>query len=127
MHELAVAQSIVEVVTAQASASGAARVTSVRLRIGEANSIVEDSLAFCFELLTSEDDLLAGARLEIEPVPHRAWCPRCEAEFAVVTFVAQCPSCGDWSREIRSGTEFQIAEIEIETADDAVSEARRGP
>ncbi|HVB21336.1 MAG TPA: hydrogenase maturation nickel metallochaperone HypA [Ktedonobacteraceae bacterium] len=114
MHELSIAQSIVDVVETRAAECNAARVKYVRLRIGEANGIVTDSLTFCFEMVASTNPTLAGAQLIIDSVPHRARCSHCEEEFAVANFIAQCPICQEWSREIISGTEFQVLEMEIE-------------
>jgi hydrogenase nickel incorporation protein HypA/HybF len=116
MHELAVAESLVSVVETRAAEYQAARVTSVRLRIGEASGIVVDSLAFCFEMLASMNPMLAGAQLACEIVPHRALCRGCDAEFPVEGFVARCPTCGEWSSDIVSGTELQIVDMEIEDA-----------
>ncbi len=116
MHELAIAESIFEAVEARATECNAARVKSVRLKIGEASSIVIDSLTFCFEMLIDLDPLLSGAQLLVDTVPHRARCRHCDKEFAVMNFVAQCPTCQEWSDEIVSGTEMQIVEMEIESA-----------
>ena len=115
MHELAIAESLADAIAARAAECRAARVKSVRLRIGEASGVVADSLAFCFEMLANLDPVLAGARLAIDVVPHRARCRRCDAEFPVAGFVAQCPTCGEWSGEIVSGTELQMVEMEIDT------------
>jgi hydrogenase nickel incorporation protein HypA/HybF len=115
MHELAIAQSIVEVVEEQASACKATHVKSVRLKIGEASGIVAASLTFSFEMLTSFEPVLAGTQLLIDTVPHRAHCQHCNREFPVMNFVAQCPTCQEWSHDIISGTELQILEMEIET------------
>lgn len=120
MHELAIAQSIAEVVTARANEHGAAHVTAVRLRIGEASAIVPDSLTFCFEMVASLDPLLAGARLAVDSVPHRAYCRGCDREFAVQDFIARCPACGEWSDQIVSGAELQVLDIEIETRQEVV-------
>lgn len=114
MHELAIAQSIVEVVEARASECNAARVKSVRLQIGEASGVLAESLAFCFEMLASQDQMLSGAQLAIDTVPHCAWCHHCDTAFSVTNFVAQCPTCGEWSDEIVSGTELQVLEMEID-------------
>lgn len=114
MHELAIAQSIADAVTAKASECKAARVTSVRLKVGEASGVVTDSLTFCFEMLASLDPLLEGARLVIDTAPHRAHCRHCEQEFAVSDFIARCPICGEWSTAIVSGAELQILDMEIE-------------
>lgn len=120
MHELAIAQSIAEVVARRANEHRAAHVTSVRLRIGEASGIVTDSLTSCFEMLAELDPLLVGARLTIDSVPHRALCRRCSRDFAVRDFIAQCPTCGEWSDQIISGTELQVLDMEIETRQEAV-------
>jgi hydrogenase nickel incorporation protein HypA/HybF len=114
MHELAIAESIVDVVGTRAAECNATHVKVVRLQIGEATSIVADSLTFCFEMLASLDSTLAGAQLSIDTVPHRARCRHCAKEFPVINFVAQCPTCQEWDAEIVSGTEFQIMEMEIE-------------
>jgi len=115
MHELAIAQSVVVAVEAKAAECNAARVKGVRLKIGEASSVVTDSLTFCFEMLASLDPTLAGAQLFIDIVPHRAHCRHCASEFSVKNFVAQCPTCKEWSNEIVSGTELQVLEMEFET------------
>jgi hydrogenase nickel incorporation protein HypA/HybF len=114
LHELSIAQSIVDAVEARATECNAARVKGVRLRIGEASGIVTDSLTFCFEMLTSLDPTLTGAQLLIDSVPHRARCRHCAKDFSVINFVAQCPTCQEWSSEIVSGNELQILDMEIE-------------
>jgi hydrogenase nickel incorporation protein HypA/HybF len=115
MHELSIAQSIVEVVEARAAEYNAAHVKSVRLKIGEASGVVTDSLTFCFEMLASLEPTLAGAQLLIDSVPHRAHCRHCAQEFSVTNFIAQCPTCKEWSSDIVSGTELQVLEMAFET------------
>lgn len=119
MHELAIAQSIVEAVETRAGECNAAHVKSVRLKIGEGSGVVPDSLSFCFEMLASMSAVLQGAQLVIDHVAHRARCRYCDKEFAVQNFVAQCPTCQEWSDEVISGTELQIVEMEIESSSTA--------
>lgn len=120
MHELAIAQAIADGVCAHAAEHGAVRVTSVRVRIGEAAGVVNDSLAGCFDMLAGEEPLLRGAHLVIECVPHRARCRSCGAEFAVERFILRCPSCETWDAEVVSGAELEMREMEIETAAERV-------
>ena len=115
MHELAIAQSIVEAIKAKASECNAVHVKAVRLKIGEASGVVTDSLTFCFEMLASLDPTLAGAQLLIDTMPHCAYCPHCDREFSVTNYIAQCPTCKEWSSEIVSGAEMQLLEMEFET------------
>jgi hydrogenase nickel incorporation protein HypA/HybF len=114
MHELAIAQSIVDVIETRAAECNATHVKGVRLKIGEASGVVTDSLTFCFEMLTSLSPTLAGAQLLIDSVPHRARCRHCAKEFTVTNFIAQCPTCQEWSNEVISGTELQLLEMEFE-------------
>ncbi len=113
MHELSIAQSIVETVEARALECNATSVKDVHLKIGEASGIVGDSLTFCFEMLTNEIPILAGTHLSIDTLPHRARCHHCDKEFAIESYIAQCPTCHEWSNDIISGTELQIVDIEI--------------
>jgi hydrogenase nickel incorporation protein HypA/HybF len=115
MHELAIAESIVDAVDTRAAECNATRVKGVRLRIGEASGVVTDSLTFCFEMLTSLNPTLAGAQLLIDIVPHRAWCRHCAREFPVTNFIVQCPTCQEWDAKVISGTELQILDMEIES------------
>jgi hydrogenase nickel incorporation protein HypA/HybF len=116
MHELGLAQGIVEVVSRRASRCVASRVTSVRLHIGDAAGVAPDALRFCFELLVADDPVLSGAALTIEHVPHRGRCLACGQEFTIVHFVMRCPACGQWETGVISGTELEVREMEYEAA-----------
>ncbi|WP_052887529.1 hydrogenase maturation nickel metallochaperone HypA [Thermogemmatispora carboxidivorans] len=113
MHELALAESIIEVVEARAEECGVQRVRTVHLRVGEASGVLVEALQAAFAMLASLSPALAEARLAIEITPHRAWCEPCAHAFAVVDFVARCPACGAWSTRILSGTELQILDMEV--------------
>lgn len=117
MHELSIAQSIAEAVEAQASERNAQSVRYVRLKVGDASGVETDSLTFCFEMLASDNTLLAGAQLLIDKLPHRAHCRYCATDFTVKNFIAQCPTCQEWSDEIISGTELQVVEMEIDVSE----------
>ncbi len=116
MHELAIAQGIIDVVEAKVAECNAAHVNAVRLKIGVASGVVSDSLTFCFEMLASLNPVLEGAHLLIDVVPHRAVCYHCASEFTIKNFIAQCPTCKEWSSEIVSGTELQVIEMEFESS-----------
>ncbi|MBN9389288.1 MAG: hydrogenase maturation nickel metallochaperone HypA [Chloroflexi bacterium] len=114
MHELAMAQSITEVVVKKARENQARQVNTVRLLIGDGSGVVTGPLTFCFEMIAGTEPLLTGARLEIERVPHRARCRVCATEYTIPDFVICCPNCGRWESEVISGTELQILDMEFE-------------
>lgn len=67
MHELSVAQAVVDEIVAKL---GAQVVTTVRLAVGKQSGVVVDSVRFCFDLVT-EDTSLAGAELVVDEPPGR--------------------------------------------------------
>ena len=68
MHELALAQGILDVVLDVAAGR---QVQTVRVRAGEMLAVSEDSLQFCFELV-AQDTPAAAARLEVQLTPDDA-------------------------------------------------------
>ncbi|WP_376796925.1 hydrogenase maturation nickel metallochaperone HypA [Thermogemmatispora sp.] len=124
MHELALAQSIIEVVESKAEECGLRRVRTVHLRVGEASGVLAEALQGAFAMLASLSPVLEQAQLVIEVTPHRAWCEPCARAFAVVDFLARCPVCGAWSTRILSGTELQILDMEVEADDQQGSQER---
>jgi hydrogenase nickel incorporation protein HypA/HybF len=125
MHEMSIAQSILEVVQQYtkgndlAKDSNAPRVKSVHLKIGEMAGVVPESLRFCFEV-ASEGTAAQGAELLIDEVPIRCRCAGCNAEFSVERFVFICPTCGTPDVEVISGNELDVVELDLlEEADTA--------
>jgi hydrogenase nickel incorporation protein HypA/HybF len=113
LHELSLAQSIVEIVQNTARDNGGARVVAIGLRIGDLSGVVTDSLTFCFSAITAGTPL-EGVSLHIDQVPIRARCRDCAAECNVEDFVFLCPSCGSGNLEITAGRELQVSHIEVE-------------
>ncbi len=68
MHEVALAQGILDVVLDVADGR---QVQTVRVRAGELLAVSDDSLQFCFELV-AQDTLAATARLEVQITPGDA-------------------------------------------------------
>jgi hydrogenase nickel incorporation protein HypA/HybF len=111
MHELSVAQSIVEIIQKHIPEPEWERVAAVRLKIGTAAGVVPESLEFSFQAITAGSSL-GNARLEIESVPFRIHCNNCDTITEEVGF-AMCDKCGSTDTKILSGSELDIAEIEI--------------
>ena len=105
MHELSIANNIVEIAAEHALQQGSSRVTGVTLRIGRLSCVHEDALRYSFELVT-EGTPLAGASLTVIEVPVRIWCPVCTAEVDLPGIQRlACPACGHLSGDLRAGRE----------------------
>jgi hydrogenase nickel incorporation protein HypA/HybF len=112
MHELSIAQSVVDAIVER---TGDARVTCVRLRIGRLSGVVADSVRFCFDLV-AEGTTLEGATLLIEEPSGRGHCRGCGAEFAVEDPIVLCPACGGADVAVPAGRELSITSVEVSTA-----------
>jgi len=68
MHELSIAEELLQIITNKASQVGISKIEQINLKIGEFSGILPDALIFAFELL-SKDTMMEGARIEIEHSP----------------------------------------------------------
>lgn len=113
MHELAVTESILEIVDRHARQANASRVTDVYLVIGQLSSIVDDSIQFYWEMI-AQNTLCATSRLHFERIPARLECQDCSEIFHLVEMLSPCPKCGSNRLKILSGEEFRVDSIEVE-------------
>jgi hydrogenase nickel incorporation protein HypA/HybF len=112
MHELSLAQNIVDIVQQHVPADQAKSVATIKLRIGQMSGVVADSLDFCFSAITSATPL-SSARLRIEHIPFTLRCSTCNNSFTSEFGTVLCPTCGSENTEVIGGTEMQIVEIEL--------------
>lgn len=114
MHELSIAQSLIETACETAERAGAARVCRIQLRIGALAGVVKEALAFSFDL-AAEGTLCAGAVLDVEEVPITVMCPTCqEPRTLAEAWHFSCPECGTPTPEILTGRELDLVSLEIE-------------
>jgi hydrogenase nickel incorporation protein HypA/HybF len=112
MHELSIAQNIIEIVKTNIPEPEWGLVASVNIKVGEVAGVVPESLEFSFHAITA-DTPLSQTQLKIDFVPFRIHCNKCgemtgnEAGFAI------CEKCGSPDTKTISGSELQITGIEI--------------
>ena len=80
MHEMSIAQSLLDIIFQESQTHQVKRVIAVTLKVGELSAVETESLRFCFELI-AQGTLVEGARLEIERVPVTCRCKGCGACF----------------------------------------------
>ncbi len=108
MHELSIAESVLDIIKKQVKD----RVTAVRLRIGELSGVVPEALEFSFQS-ASIGTIAEGAALVIERVPVTARCGDCAEVFNVEDYCFACAKCGGGNFKLITGRELQIEEIEV--------------
>ena len=113
MHELALSQSIVDLVLERAAAERLRTVTRVVVEVGAAAGVDPESLRFCFEAVT-EETAARGAELVVVEVPRRVRCRSCRREFAPAAALAPCPACGRSGAELVQGRQLRVTSFDAE-------------
>lgn len=113
MHELSIAQEVLDRVAREVRKRPGARPRTVGVKIGEISGVDRDALAFGFEALVKDTEW-QPLKLEIEYCPRRHRCPKCGSEFAVTNFDTACIACGNSATVMVAGDELDIGYIEVD-------------
>jgi len=113
MHELSLAEGLVELIEEQARAERFARVRAVFLEVGALANVEPRALALGFEA-ASRGTVADGARLEIARPEGVGWCVECEARVPLAARGEACPRCGGYGLLLVDGGELRVTELEVE-------------
>lgn len=113
MHELSVAQNIIEIVEGSAKQQGAAYVTVVEIEVGAISGVIPDNLEFAWEIAV-KDTMLDKSTLKIDFIAAQARCLNCATEFVMDDIYGICPVCNSTQYDIIHGKELRVKSIHIE-------------
>jgi hydrogenase nickel incorporation protein HypA/HybF len=113
MHEMGIANSVLDAVQAEAARFPGTYPAKVCVRIGEVAAIDQEALRFCFEAITRDTEL-QSLELQIELCPRRNRCPACGVDFIVRKHDTRCPQCGQVATVCIGGDELELAYLEVE-------------
>ncbi|MFZ5523270.1 MAG: hydrogenase maturation nickel metallochaperone HypA [Pseudomonadota bacterium] len=113
MHEMSIAESVLQIIEDTARAEGCAKVRAVWLEIGQLAGVEKDSLRFCFDVVT-RDSVAEHARLEIIETAGQGWCLECACSVVVTARYEPCPHCGSFQIQVTGGEEMRVKELEVE-------------
>lgn len=113
MHEMSLCEGILQVIEDESGKQGFSRVKNLWLEIGELAGVELEALRFCFDAV-KRGSLAADAKMNIIPVPGRAWCMQCGGDVPVRQRFDACPDCGSYQLQVTAGDEMRIKELEVE-------------
>lgn len=112
MHELSIAQALLEQLRRVAEREGADRVLSVTVRIGALAGVDAEALEMAFPVAAA-GTLAEGATLRIEAVPARVHCTACGRDSAPPFPFLVCDACGSGAVHVESGRELDLVAAEL--------------
>ncbi len=113
MHEMSLAENIMQIIEETALEQKFTRVKTVTLQVGQLACVEQESLRFYFDVVT-QDSIAQQAKLEIIEVAGQAWCNQCDCHVSINAYYEACPHCGDFSLQVIQGDGMQIKELEVE-------------
>ena len=113
MHELSLAEGILQIVEDAAAKQGFKRVTEVRLEIGALSGVEIEALSFCLDMVL-KNSIAEGARLELEKIPGSGFCLECGETVPVNARYDACPKCGSYQVQATGGTEMRVKDLLVE-------------
>jgi hydrogenase nickel incorporation protein HypA/HybF len=113
MHEMTVAQSLIEII-AEEAAKNNAKPISVKISCGTLNPVNDEVLNFAFEAI-AKDTLCEGVKLHVEHKSIQARCKNCDRKFDVELSCPECPKCGGIDFELLPDAPLILEEIEFQT------------
>ena len=113
MHEMSVAQNIIDIVSAESEKHEGGRVVEVRLEVGTLSGIEYEALDFALQVL-APGTVIESTQISLERPGGRAKCNICGNEFSLNDFIGCCPQCNSFDISIISGRELRIKSITIE-------------
>jgi hydrogenase nickel incorporation protein HypA/HybF len=113
MHEMAIAQSVLDIAFGEMEKRAARHVRKIKISIGEFSGVVKDALEFAFEVLTP-DTAASGAEVEIEIVPLTAECKNCGRVACTLNDLKLfCYSCSE-ALVIETGREMKVDYVDLD-------------
>jgi hydrogenase nickel incorporation protein HypA/HybF len=114
MHELAIAEALIEQVGTELDRAGQhGAVKRLELAVGKLSGVHCDSLRFAFELL-APGTAAEGAELTIREPSAVSRCRQCGTTTEIAEMVVDCPHCGSPEIVIEQGRDLLLETIEIE-------------
>jgi hydrogenase nickel incorporation protein HypA/HybF len=114
MHEMAIVESIINIVEQHAKMYNAKRVVQVSLEFGALTAVMPSAITFAFDIL-SKGGIAEGARVDISIIPMKVRCTSCGNEQVVEVYELTCPVCSSGALQIVEGRdEMRIVSLEIE-------------
>ncbi|HYQ72359.1 MAG TPA: hydrogenase maturation nickel metallochaperone HypA [Gammaproteobacteria bacterium] len=113
MHELALCESVLQILEDNARKQGFRRVKSVWLEIGALSGVEVEAMRFGFDVVI-KGTLAEDASLQITEPPGEAWCMQCARTVQVTQRFDACPECGSYQLQVTGGDQMRIKELEVE-------------
>jgi hydrogenase nickel incorporation protein HypA/HybF len=112
MHELSIAQSIIDLAEEVAFKEQADSIKSIDIEIGTLSGVVMEALEFAMET-TVKNTKLENAAINLLKIPGKANCKNCNLDFQTNDLLSLCPNCKQANFTIIEGKQLRIKSLTV--------------
>ena len=113
MHEVGIAQSIVEAGRVEAGRLAGSRLKRIGVRVGVLSGVDLQALEFALMAIRVGTDL-EDVEIDLQRCPRRNRCSKCGFEFETEMYSRPCPDCASEEIQLIGGEELELAFIEVD-------------
>jgi len=113
MHESAIAQNLLGIISAQISEQKARPLTA-KISCGILSAVNDELLISAFKVI-AKDTLCESMTLKIEHKPLQGQCGKCRERFEIDISRPRCPKCNSEDFELLPDAPLILEEIDFET------------
>ena len=113
MHELALTEGILRIVSSECEKNAFTRVLQIDLQIGEFSGVIPGCIEEFFPL-AAKGTPAEGAKLVMHTVPAAFECRDCGFHGPLPRGTAACPECGSEQIRMTAGREFFVENLVVE-------------
>jgi len=110
VHELSLAQNIIDSVREHVGDDRLPKVTEVVMEVGTASGVVGESLQFAYEAIV-QGTPLASSVMTMHSVPFTVTCHACGTESESPAGYMVCPNCDSMDVSVVKGAEMILKQI----------------
>ena len=112
MHELSLAENVLQIAEHSRRQANAEQVLAIELEIGQLSAVEPEALRFAMDALLPESTA-RGAQISYHLVVGRARCRQCQQQFELDFLYDGCPACDSFDKEILAGDELLVKSIQL--------------
>lgn len=113
MHELSLAESLIELIEQASRRERFLRVHRVHVELGQLSCVMPDALEMAF-VAAAKGGCAEGAELVFAIVAGRGACRRCGAEAALSSRIELCPQCGAGPMRVVDGEQMRVTDLDVQ-------------
>jgi len=113
MHEVGIAQSILDAGRVEAERLAGSRLKRIGVRVGVLSGVDIQALEFALMALRAGTEL-EDVEIGLQSCPRKNRCSKCGFEFETEMYSRPCPECGSEAIQLIGGEELELAFVEVD-------------